>query len=330
MPANLSPEYYEAEQSYRRATTDHERLGALQAMLSAIPKHKGTEKMQADIKSRIAKFKQEIKRSGGKAKRHDPSHVKREGAGQVVLVGSPNSGKSALVAAVTNARPEVATYPFTTQSPQPAMMPFENVQIQLVDTPAVSREYTPGWLANLVRYADVACLVADTGNDACLENVEAVLAVLEEKNVRLVSVRSNEVSVLSRVAEVPTVLVANKVDRSGAEERTEILREFFGGRFEIITVSTIDDTNLGFLRQRLFECLNVIRVCTKARGKEAETDRPFVLPSGSTVADLARNIHKDLAQTMQFARIWGAGRYAGQRVPRDHELADMDIVEIHG
>jgi len=328
MPANLSPEYYEAEQQYRRACTDQERLAALQEMLSAIPKHKGTEKMQADLKSRIARLKVEVKSDGGKARRYDPSHVKSEGAGQVVLVGAPNSGKSALIAAVTNARPEVAPYPFTTQSPQPAMMPYENIQIQLVDTPAVSREYTAPWLSNLVRYADAACIVADAGNDACLENVEAVLEVLSEKNVRLVNARGDEVSVLDRVAEVPALLFVNKMDRDGADERLAILREFFGERFEILCGSIERPESLDALRRRLFERLDVIRVCTKVPGKPPETERPFVLPVGSTVVDLARHIHKDLVQKMQFARIWGAGKYDGQRVPRDHALSDMDVVEI--
>jgi ribosome-interacting GTPase 1 len=328
MPANLSPEYYEAEQSYRRAATDRERLAALQEMLSAIPKHKGTEKMQADLKSRIAKLKSEVKSGGGKARRYDPSHVKSDGAGQVVLVGAPNSGKSALVAAVTNARPEVAPYPYTTQAPQPAMMPFENVQIQLVDAPAISREYTPAWLSNLVRYADAALLVADAGNDACLENVEAVVELLLEKNVRLVNRRDADVSVLDRVAEVPALLFATKMDRPGAGERVEILREFFGDRFEILSGSTERPETLDALRRRLFERLEVIRVCTKAPGKPPETEKPFVLPAGSTVVDLARHIHKDLVQKMQFARIWGTGKFDGQRVPRDHALSDMDIVEI--
>ena len=328
MPANLSPEYYEAEQSYRRAVSDRERLVALQEMLAAIPKHKGTEKMQADLKSRIAKLKVDVKKTGGKAKRHDPSHVKSDGAGQVVLVGAPNSGKSALVAAVTNARPEVADYPYTTQKPQPAMMPYENIQIQLVDTPAVSRDYTPAWLSNLVRYADAALLVADAGNDACLENVEAVVELLLEKNVRLVDRRGGEVSVLDRVAEVPALLFVTKTDREGAEDRIEILGEFFGDRFEILSGTVERPSSLDPLRRRLFERLDVIRVCTKAPGKPPETDKPFVLPAGSTVVDLARHIHKDLVQKMQFARIWGEGKYDGQRVPRDHALSDMDIVEI--
>jgi ribosome-interacting GTPase 1 len=329
MPANLSPEYKEAEGKYRQAGTDEERLAALQQMLSTIPKHKGTEKLQADIKTRIARLKLEVKKVGGKPKRRDPSYVKREGAGQVALVGAPNAGKSALLAAVTNAKPEIADYPFTTQQPQPAMMPFENIQIQLVDTPAVSTEFMPGWLGNLVRNADVAVLLADAGSDACLEHVAMVLEVLAERHVKLVREPCAEASVLSQVAEVPTLLVVTKMDRPGAAERREILHEFYADRFDLLPCSTADQLALDALRRRLFEQLGVIRVCTKQPGKPPDIRQPFVLPVGATVLDLARQIHKDLAKNMSFARIWGQGKYDGQRVPRDHELRDMDVLEIH-
>ena len=329
MSANLSPEYKAAEQKYRGAATDEERLAALNEMLSTIPKHKGTEKLQADIKTRISRLKVEVKKGGGKNRRHDPSHVPREGAGQAVLVGAPNSGKSALIAAVTNAHPEVADYPFTTQMPQPAMMPFENVQIQLVDSPAVAPEFTPGWLTNLIRNADAALLLANAGSDACLENVQAILDLLEERHVLLVRDTSEEASVLGPVAEVPSLLVATQMDRPGAVERLEILREFFADRFSVLAVATEDEAALDRLRRALFERLNVIRVCTKTPGKPPQTGSPFILPAGSTVFDLARHIHKDLARTMQFARIWGEGKYDGQRVPREHPLQDMDVLELH-
>jgi len=329
MTANLSPEYREAELRFREATTDEDRLAALRDMLTNIPKHKGTEKMQADLKSRIAKLRAKLDQGGGRKKRIDPSHVRREGAGQVVLVGAPNAGKSALVGAVTNANPETGDYPFTTQKPQPAMMPFENIQIQLVDTPAVSPDYTPPWLPNLIRLADIACLLADAGNDACLENVEEVLGFLDARRVALVRGPGGGVDRHERVARVPTLMVTAKMDRPGAADRVAILREFYGDRFEILTCSARDGRGLDALRRRLFEYLGVVRVCTKEPGKDPEVEQPYVLPAGSTVLDLAGRVHKDLARTMQYARLWGHGKFDGQRVPRDHVLKDMDILEIH-
>jgi len=209
------------------------------------------------------------------------------------------------------------------------MMPFENVQIQLVDSPAVAPEFTPGWLTNLIRNADAALLLANAGSDACLENVQAILDLLEERHVLLVRDTSEEASVLGPVAEVPSLLVATQMDRPGAVERLEILREFFADRFSVLAVATEDEAALDRLRRALFERLNVIRVCTKTPGKPPQTGSPFILPAGSTVFDLARHIHKDLARTMQFARIWGEGKYDGQRVPREHPLQDMDVLELH-
>jgi len=328
MPTNLSPEYYEADKRYRAAQSDDERLSALREMLSSIPKHKGTEKMQADLKSRIAKLRQQVSKGGGRKKGYDPSHVRRDGAGQVVLVGAPNAGKSALVDALTNATPEVAAYPYTTQKPQPAMMPFENTQVQLVDAPPVSREYMPGWLANLVRLADQAALVADVGSDAVLDDVAEVLEVLSERRVQLVRGPVPDRDVVARVVEVPTVMLATKVDRPDAEERLEILGEFFGDQFEILPCSVEQPDTLESVRQRLFRLLDVIRVCTKQPGKPPDLDQPYVLPAGSTVLDLAFKIHKDLARNLKYARIWGDGMYDGQRVQRDHVLRDMDILEL--
>jgi uncharacterized protein len=330
MPANLSPEYKDADQAYRRATTDDERLEALHEMLRTIPKHKGTEKLQADLKSRIAKLKLEAQRTGGKKKGHDPAAVPREGAGQVVMVGAPNAGKSALVAAVTNARPEVADYPFTTQAPLPGMMRFENTQVQLVDVPPFAAEFTPPWLAHLVRHADVACLVADAGSDECLDGLSFVLDYLEQRQVTLVRERSGPKATFGRTQEVTTVLVAAKMDVPDARDRAEIVRELYANRFDLLPVSAQSGLGLDELRAVLFRRLQVVRVCTKAPGKPPDTERPFVLPQGSTVQDLARLIHKDLADKLQFARIWGQGQYDGQRVPRDHVLADMDVLEIHG
>jgi uncharacterized protein len=244
-------------------------------------------------------------------------------------VGAPNSGKSTLIRAVTNARPEVADYPFTTQMPLPAMMPFENVQVQLVDSPAVAPEFTPGWLTNMIRNADAALLLANAGSDACLENVQAVLDLLEERHVLLVREASENASVLLAVAEIPALMVVTQMNSADAPARLEILREFFADRFSLLPVSTEDRASLDRLRRAVFRRLGVIRICTKTPGKPPKTNSPFILPAGATVLDLARHIHKDLARTMQFARIWGEGKYDGQRVPREHPLEDMDVLELH-
>ena len=138
MPANLTPEYLAAEEEFKSAQSHEEKIAALERMLSTVPKHKGTEKLQADIKRRLSRERKEGHKKGG-ARTVPFWLVKKEGAGQVALIGPPNAGKSSLLAALTNARPEVADYPFTTHAPTPGMMAYENIQVQLIDLPPVSR-----------------------------------------------------------------------------------------------------------------------------------------------------------------------------------------------
>src|SRR5438093_12551271 len=181
MPANLTPQYKEAEQRFRQAASHEEKLETLREMLALLPKHKGTEKIQADLRRRFAKLEEEGasgKRAG--PQRFDPGHVNREGAGQWVLIGSPNAGKSALVRALTHAHPDVAPYPFTTRAPLSGMMPFEDVQMQLVDTPPVAPNHTQPYLANLVHSADGVLLVLDLASDDVEESIRGLLALLEK------------------------------------------------------------------------------------------------------------------------------------------------------
>src|SRR5512138_3814223 len=184
MPANLTAQYKEAEARYRAAVGYEEKLEALREMLALLPKHKGTEKLQADLRKRLSKLEDEeahVAKSGHRGP--DVGHVKREGAGQWVLLGPPNAGKSSLLAALTHAHPEIAEYPFTTRLPQPGMMPFEDVLVQLVDTPAVPAGHTEAWLPNLARNADGLLLVLDVAADDLEEAWRALGEVLERARV---------------------------------------------------------------------------------------------------------------------------------------------------
>lgn len=325
MPANVTPEYEKAEQRFREAATDAERLDALQQMLSTIPKHKGTEKMQADIKRRISQLrKAEAKKGPGKGP--DPFHVPRGGAGQVVLVGPPNAGKSALVAATTNAPVKVAAYPFTTALPAPGMWEYEQAQIQLVDTPPLSAEHVPGGLFGTINAADVLCVVVDLSTEP-LAQADATLALLAGRGLKLRSVPRTELDP-EDPHERSALLIATKADRV-PEEDIATFRELYGDRLEIHAVSAETGRGLEGLARRVWELLAVIRVYTKEPGRPADFDRPFTLSIGSTVEALAREIHRDLPEKMKFARVWGEGRFDGQHVQRAAELHDRDVVEIH-
>ncbi|MBX6313554.1 MAG: 50S ribosome-binding GTPase [Isosphaeraceae bacterium] len=329
MPANLPPQYSKAEDEYRRATTPAERLEKLRAMLRLLPKHKGTEKLQAELKQKISRAKEELEGAKASGKKGGVSYrVPREGAGQVVLVGPPNAGKSALLAALTHAKPEVAAYPFTTRAPQPGMMDWLDVRVQLVDLPPITAEFLEPWVPGLVRSADAALLVVDLADEDCADAAEAVLDRLKQTHTELVGTLPYDVEE-EAIQHVKTALVANKIDAPGAEGRLDVLRDWFGDRFPVLAVSAERRLGLDDLRAEAYDLLGVIRIYTKVPGKPADRSQPFTLPAGSTVLDLARAVHRDLEHALKFAKVWGSGVFEGQTVKRDHELHDADIVELH-
>jgi ribosome-interacting GTPase 1 len=329
MPANLPPQYSKAEEEYRKATTPTDRLEALREMFRLLPKHKGTEKLQSDLKQKISRARDDIEGAKSAGKKGGVSHrVPREGAGQVVLVGPPNAGKSAILAALTNARPEVAPYPFTTRVPYPGIMAWEDVRMQLVDLPPVTADFLEAWVPSVVRSADAALLVVDLASDDLLDTTEAALARLAAVHTELVGELPFD-SEDEAVRHVKTVLVANKTDAEGAGDRLDLVREWAEGKFPVVTASVLNGEGLDALRRASYDLLGVIRVYTKIPGKPADRTKPFTVPAGSTVADLALEVHRDLAQSLKFARVWGTGVFDGQSVKRDHELHDADVVELH-
>jgi ribosome-interacting GTPase 1 len=326
MPANLPPAYHEAERRYRTARTSEEKLAALEEMLRLIPKHKGTEKLQASLKSRVSKLKRQPKQKS--AARSHSHHIPREGAGQVALVGPPNGGKSALVKRLTHATPQVAEYPFTTREALPGMMPFEDVALQLVDLPPLSEEHVEPWVYDLVRQADLIWVVVEHANS--LDELELTQRLLSAKRIEPVP-RGTTPAEEDAVGWVrkPALLVVTGMDRPESAENLQILRELIEKDWPILPVSTLDGSGLEELTRTSFEALDLIRVYTKRPGKPADREQPFTLPRGATVGDLAAAIHKDVRDQLSFARIWGESAHDGQTVQRDHVLAEGDIVEIH-
>ncbi len=325
MPANVTPEYERAERRYREATTDPERVVALQAMLAAIPKHKGTEKMQADIKHRLSELRKE-QQKGSLHKGPDPFHVPKSGAGQVALVGLPNTGKSSLLDITTNAEARVADYAFTTLVPVPGMWQQEQVQIELVDTPPIAPGHVPVGLLGTLHNADLVCAVVEAG-EAALDQAESTLDLLAVRGLRLRTLRRDEAAA-APPGERPGMVVANKADLADAAS-ISALRELYAGRLEVVAVSARTGQGLDEWFRRLWHWLALIRVFAKEPGQPPDLSKPFVLPAGSTVADLARLIHRDLPETMKFARLWGHGRFEGQQVHKTEVLKDRDVLEIH-
>lgn len=324
MPANLSQQYYSAEEAFKSAVTPEEKIAALEEMLAVIPKHKGTEKIQADIKKRLSKLRDESKKKA-KVARFDPFNVEKQGAGQVVLFGYPNTGKSALVATLTRAKVKVADYPFATVVPQAGMMPFEDILIQMVDTPPVTPDGLPPGLAGTLANADVLIVVIDISSGACLDQLEDSFNILQERRI----LREDASPRIRGITPDRCLLVANKADLPGSEENLAIIKELGPQNLTIYTVSAETGLNLEELKQTLFRVLNIIRVYSKIPGREPDMTVPFVLKRGSTAMDMAETVHKDIARTLKNARVWGSAKFEGQTVQRDYELQDRDIVELN-
>lgn len=338
MPTNVTPEYKAADARYRAARTDEERLDALEEMGRTLNKHKGTEKLYADIKSRIKQLRTSLEKKG---KAHGFSvKVEREGAGQLVLLGAPNVGKSSVLAALTHATPDIADYPFTTHAPVPGMMMFEDVGIQLVDLPPVSAQHTESWLYSLVRNADAALLVFDAAAADPSADIESTRALCGEHHVPLCG-RDEDMGVHAgdpRLAPKRTILVGTHVDVPGAADIVVLLRDLYPA-FEIVGVEAGPDVVEGPVEGRarresplprlVFDMLSLLRVYSKAPGKEADRSKPFVFHRGATLHDFATRVHKDFAEKLAYARVWGEGKFDAQRVHRDYALMDGDVIELH-
>lgn len=324
MPANLPPQYYELEKQYRSAKSIPEKLAILEEMLSTMPKHKGTDKLQADLKKRISKLKVQDDKKGGK--RVFGYTVRSEGAGQIVLIGPPNSGKSSLLRALTRAEPDVADYPFTTRTPMAGMAQFEDVQLQLVDLPPLVDGYIEPWLPDIIRQADLWLILLDLGEDP-LQQLDALEDVLEARKIFLAGGREPG-HVPGKVIR-PAVIAANKVDLPGAEETLEIFQELLGPDRPVIPLSVVRADNLNRLPRLLFERLDVMRIYTKTPGNPADMAHPYVVPRGTTAVELAARVHNDIASSFKYARIWGSETHDGRMVQRDYALHDRDVIEIH-
>jgi hypothetical protein len=328
MPANLTPQYFEAERKYREAKTAQEKIHALKQMFAVMPKHKGTDKLQADIKRRISKLHEEIEH-GRKAGRRHSDFIRKEGAGQVVLVGPPNSGKSSIVRALTHAEPEVGDYPFTTQKPAPAMMPYEDIQIQLVDMPPITESYYEGWLSNIIRECDLVLLVVGLDDLDPDGSVKAVLSHLKESGIVLApEPDAAEEQPDYRTIQKKTRLVLSKSDLGGVNVMLELLRPVVG-KIPAVPVSCSTGEGIGEIGRLIFDWLSVVRVYTKIPGKKADMAKPYVVGKGTTVIEIAGIVHKDFEHNLKFARVWGHAKYEGQPVEKNYELQDGDVIELH-
>ncbi len=324
MPANLPPQYFEAEKNFRMAKSPLEKIAALEEMLAIMPKHKGTDHLRAELRTRIAKLTQSLDRKT--ATQRASMMIEKVGAAQVAVIGLPNAGKSQLVASVTKASPTVAAYPFTTHSATPGMMAFENIQIQLIDTPPLSEQPPEWWLLNIIRRADALLVVVDLSYDP-ISQTAAVSAQLEEKRIGMGEGKA-EVGEEFPLSYKKTLVVGNKMDLDSGGKNYQALQSKYGGQLPVIGISAIDG-GLDELRLKIFQILDIIRVYTKVPGGKPDFTDPIILEKGSTLEAAAASVHKDFARKMKYARIWGSGKHDGIMAKKDHVLQDGDVIELH-
>lgn len=313
MPANLPPQYFEAEKKFRLAKNPADKIVALEEMLAIMPKHKGTDHLRAGLRRKIARLTQISEKKA--ATQRASMLIDKEGAAQIAVIGLPNAGKSQLVSSLTNASPTVAEYPFTTKNASPGMMEFENIQIQLIDTPPLTEQSVVWWLSHMIRRADALLIVVDLA-DAPLAQVEAIFTELESRKIDIKD-------------KVKALIVGNKLDLASAEENHLALKNKYQGQLPVIAISAREGVGLEELKREIFQMLDIIRVYTKAPGQKPEFTDPIILERGSTLEDAAASVHKDFAAKLKYARIWGSGKHDGIMAKRDHVLQDGDIIELH-
>ena len=335
MPTNVPPQYREAEDRFRQAGTIQAKIAALQEMLAIMPKHKGTDHLKAQLRSRLSRLMADLEQGTSKGPgsgRTEPFSMPKEGGGRATLIGPTNVGKSLMLNNSTGARSRVGAYALSTQEPVPGMLSYEDVRIQLVDTPPISNPSTQGRLYGLLRNTDVFVVVVDLSMDAFAQ-IEEVFAALGDWDFQVLAKGEAPKNGGNPWLNKPTIIVGNKADIPGALDQYVSLEERFSDRFPVIMASAEEEVGFDELAGEVFAALNVIRVYTKSprvKVEDYDPTEPLVLPLGATVIEAATQLHKDLAQGLRYAVLWGdSGKFSGQHVGRAHRLTDRDIIELH-
>ncbi len=328
MPTNLPPEYYEAERLYKEAKSPEDKAKTLEELLKTIPKHKGTDKLRADFRKKLSKFKSQAQAAKKKTGKHESHfHFEKEGDGRVIVVGAANVGKSSLIAAVTHASPDISDAPYTTWIATPGMLTFKDIHLQLIDTPPIDRDYIEPEFLDLIKTSDLILLLLDLQAYPIPQFLDSI-SILEKNHIA--PFFKKEQFPDKRMVFKHILIAVNKDDGEKLDEEFDVLSELLNDEgWTLLPVSVKTGRNLELLMQSIIKEMKIIRIYSKPPGKDADKTQPFILKEGDTVEEFAVKVHHDFYDKLKTARIWGTGVYDGQHVGRDHVLQDGDIVELH-
>jgi len=206
------------------------------------------------------------------------------------------------------------------------MMKFEDIHIQLVDTPPIGHRNVRMLLGNSLRGADLIAIVVDLATGPIIQ-VVATLEALAEARIEPSVRGARESATESYCREM--LIIGNKSDSGNANHNLRQLTEQYANLFPIVSISAKEKSGLEELKRAIFEALDILRVYTKAPGTRADLSQPVILKRGSTIGDAAAAIHKDFKKELKYALLWGSGKYNGQSVSKSHVLQDRDVVEFH-
>ncbi|MCG2718391.1 MAG: TGS domain-containing protein [Nanoarchaeota archaeon] len=346
MPINAGLDYQKAERKYHEARTFAEKMKALEEMLRTCPKHKGSESLQNEIKQKISKLKSlQEKQKSATGARYQVA-VKKECAAQVVILGIPNSGKSVLLSKLTNAKPKIASYPFTTKTPEVGVMDYGGVQIQVVEIPAIIENFSGSdlgpTLLGIIRQADLIVIIANDDSELKLIRNELangnVVTDRERPKIKIKKSGTGGIMFIGKIkggeVKAKKILRGRGVHNAIVEfQKASTLAELEEAVTEgmayvkSITISTKDKAE--DIKELIWDNLDLIKVYTKQPGKKKDFP-PIAMAKGSTLKDLAERVHKDFLKKFKFARVWGTSvKYPGAQSGLNLVLHNGDVVEFH-
>ncbi len=301
MPTNVNYEYSAAEAKFHAAKTDEEKLLALEEMMRTMPKHKSAEAMRKNIRTRYRKLKNKLEAEKKRKKAAGKKLGIKKQEMQAAIIGPSNTGKSSILATLTNAQPKIAPYPYTTKQPLIGTLNHENTKIQIIDLPAIENELCD---LGIVNTADTLLIIIDK-----IEQIKETQQFLNN-------------------ATKSRIIIFNKTNLLSTEEKRKTQSYLQSKKYNFLLFSCKNKTNLKELKEKIFLSFNKIRVYTKQPGKKHDNE-PVIMPKDSTVKDVARKIFHSTVSIKEIRITGPSSKFPNQKTGLDHVLKDKDIIEFH-